>query len=1759
MAVNCPSCRLAFVPQPVLPYTCPHCETAVIGPYCDAQRIGSGAMGDVYRVRRPDLGNRIFALKMPRTNDLAARRRFDRESAATALLQHEAIVRAIDCGQDQGRDFLVMEFVEGILLHELVRREQPLSAYRVTRILSSLSSGLAHAARRGIVNRDVKPENIMVLPDGTAKLLDFGLALIKSVDGAVDRTTQDGVRLGTIAFMAPEQADDPRDITIAADVYALGCTGYFALAGEPPFRGSNQEILRQHAQASRPQLMAIRSDIPPRLASLLAEMMAIEPAERPTPEQIVQQLEEILKQREAEDRHELTKPLAAAFLPTENHAKAVPAVRLDDPTSPSPPPNREAAAKLDIPPAIVSSWASSASTSGHPDSAKAADEEIVLDAHGNIFTGFDEDIILEEVVREEAAGAYSEGVQDESTFTSQPTRLPQLSQPTAIHDANLVEGEILEGELVQAESLGKEIAQGDLIEGEVVDGDIWEPADSAPSLPLNQNASPRLNTSSSVDISLFHDSLADGSRSEIQPDETAPFVGWVGEDGSLDLAIRAEELVEGEILEESDVAAHLNAENPTDAWTTLASGTGIPIDDEPFRGRGTSVASTTSQFGHTAESSSQFSTRDGRQDDTEHRIEFAFARHAQHEAADGDGGVGSSRDSTSTAASRMPSRSARTTGERKMSTGSKGRRRSWVPKLILGSLLLLIAGVGVALYWAVQPPPPDDLWRLAQDDFRIGKFTESEKHFTDFESRYIGDPRTTEIPFFRALIQAAREVDSITGDWNSGLKQLDQLYLDYRDEAVYEKYRADLFKYYDVLITRFIDQVKKKPEQATLALARRALQGLTTVGQSMPDDWVPKKMADMTALVEQEEIAVKQLGTKQSMLALLQLPAEDSLTDYDALYQRVEAMLEDHSELREDRDVLTAITNLRQSEVQRVTYQSASEQLAAAERNASDLNASVTNAGVTNAGVTNASDSNASDSNASDSNASVTNASETSRAETTGTETNADERDTAAEVIYVVWDQATTEDRFVDSSAVQLSLANGVLYAFSSAGQHLWSRRLGVDSDRLPQRIRAAKTMPDLLLAVSTLENSLDAIDLLSGKTIWRYRADSGETLAAPLTICRWKPEPHRPEIIRGLLASTTGDVHVLELVRGQTMGRYRTGVPMTNTGGVFDPSSQLVYMPADSKRFFALDPGVIEGASTTPARSILITDHASGSLRAPPVVVGPYLVTIESADLEHTVVRAFQLNPTVGFEKPDAPAAKEINLGGWAWFTPPIAADRLTVVTDTGELGVLGLNLDNAAEALYPLIESANKGAVPQLEVNLPQRAMAIHSDEHLLWLMAGGSLHKLRLDILKQVVKPVWSSDTLNSPVKGLPLHPANFDLEQQRIYLTTRSVASEQVTFSAVDAEQGETLWQRQLGFYPALDPISLADGSLLLVDRSGRLLRARAEGPVDRQVVEIEPENLPSPDSVVGQPQLIQDEAGGMYLAISLREGRAVGIRTLAPTTGAASPWQILELPEGRLQGRPTVLNQHLVFVAANPGQPAALFRVPLSETATRQADPYRWPQATVLTADDQVQLYAINQDQVLLAVGNAIHWLQWDSSGVVPTWKSQEGWFYARAGLTGPLIQVGKMVYAIDRDHTLYRIRADEPSDAVLWRSSEQITAGPFLWNEQVVVVEGGRSLVAFDTQATSQDLLPKWRHRLLSGRICGRPVRFGNYLLVTDLAGGLTPIDLATGTARPRVPFFPGAIPAAASTLLGHRRILIPMADGTLLWQSLAPTPNRTL
>jgi eukaryotic-like serine/threonine-protein kinase len=208
-----------------------------VGDYELIEKVAEGGMGAVYRARRRD-GGAIVAIKiMPQhmAGNPVLVKRFEQEFFAAQRLDHPNIVRALDFGETGGVPYLVMEFVEGESLGQKIQREGRLSEAEAIRIIAQVAQGLHRAHKMNLVHRDIKPDNVMVMPDGTAKLCDLGLVKELETDLNLTRT---GRGLGTPHFMAPEQFRNAKNADLRCDIYALGATLYMMVTGELPFKSS---------------------------------------------------------------------------------------------------------------------------------------------------------------------------------------------------------------------------------------------------------------------------------------------------------------------------------------------------------------------------------------------------------------------------------------------------------------------------------------------------------------------------------------------------------------------------------------------------------------------------------------------------------------------------------------------------------------------------------------------------------------------------------------------------------------------------------------------------------------------------------------------------------------------------------------------------------------------------------------------------------------------------------------------------------------------------------------------------------------------------------------------------------------------------------------------------------------------------------------------------------------------------------------------------------------------------------------------------------------------------------------------------------------------------------------------------------------------------------------------------------------------------------------------------------------------------------
>jgi serine/threonine protein kinase len=240
--------------------------------------IGAGAMGTVYQALQKKL-NRIVAVKVLRrslTERSGFAERFLREVQSLARLNHPNIVQAYDADHAGESHFLVMEFVAGESLDALVRRRGPLPVVEACKLARQVAIGLQHAHEQGLVHRDIKPGNLLLTPDGVVKIADFGLSRVAGVSGVAGSESAHMV-VGTPEYMAPEQARNPSAADTRSDLYSLGCTLYFLLAGKPPFSGaSHLQTLLDHQDTNPPDLQGI----PDTIRAILQRLLAKEPRDR---------------------------------------------------------------------------------------------------------------------------------------------------------------------------------------------------------------------------------------------------------------------------------------------------------------------------------------------------------------------------------------------------------------------------------------------------------------------------------------------------------------------------------------------------------------------------------------------------------------------------------------------------------------------------------------------------------------------------------------------------------------------------------------------------------------------------------------------------------------------------------------------------------------------------------------------------------------------------------------------------------------------------------------------------------------------------------------------------------------------------------------------------------------------------------------------------------------------------------------------------------------------------------------------------------------------------------------------------------------------------------------------------------------------------------------------------------------------------------------------------------------------------------------
>lgn len=281
-----------------------------LGKYTIEKKLGSGGMGSVYLAIDTETNQQV-ALKIlsrKKAENPALVKRFQLEAEAASQLKHDHITAIYEAGECDGFLYICLEYVDGLDVQQLMKQKSQLTVERSIQVVMQVTLALQHAFEQGIVHRDIKPSNILIDRSGNVKITDMGLA--RSVDEAEESgVTRAGMTVGTVDYMAPEQAHDSRAADIRSDLYSLGCAWYHMLTGVPPFpEGTLTNKLLAHQTQKRPDPRILNPLVPGRVALVLRKLMACSPQDRyQTPTDLLEDVERVSRKQD---------PKGASFVET---------------------------------------------------------------------------------------------------------------------------------------------------------------------------------------------------------------------------------------------------------------------------------------------------------------------------------------------------------------------------------------------------------------------------------------------------------------------------------------------------------------------------------------------------------------------------------------------------------------------------------------------------------------------------------------------------------------------------------------------------------------------------------------------------------------------------------------------------------------------------------------------------------------------------------------------------------------------------------------------------------------------------------------------------------------------------------------------------------------------------------------------------------------------------------------------------------------------------------------------------------------------------------------------------------------------------------------------------------------------------------------------------------------------------------------------------------------------------------------------------
>lgn len=1006
--------------------------------------------------------------------------------------------------------------------------------------------------------------------------------------------------------------------------------------------------------------------------------------------------------------------------------------------------------------------------------------------------------------------------------------------------------------------------------------------------------------------------------------------------------------------------------------------------------------------------------------------------------------------------------------------------------IIIGAAILFVISAGLVVFFLRQMQASEGRnFETAMKFYRDGRYRQAADAFRQLAETYASSDKK---PLYLFMEELSRLRDATSGSIDN-VPQINALAAafvkDQKSQSAYKEHQEEIWESLANLAAAAADRAKAEPTPEALELAKECVERAKSEGVTIRDGAkVDQRHGDLDNRLAQASAAVAMALARARLLETLNsVMAQKVPGSAEQVLRLYDEEVKLHPKLKEDNDLQQRLTALQREEPEWVRY--------TAENPPRLLPRGPTSAGKGSLSV-------------------------------------------------LVGPKLQGEGVPSSEGPVVLALDRGVLYGLSQGdGQVRWAMRVGIDTTLLPARLRAGPAQPELALVLSAVDNTVSAVETVTGRTQWHYQLDA-PCSSGPILV-------GRPPI--AYLPTENGKVYAIEPLMGRLLGVYETGQPLTVPGS-YDPITQRLFLPASHRRILVLD------LQNKRCAGVIYTGHAVGGLRGAPVIAPPspgqpsVILIAEADSLGSMKLRAFTVPESVSEAQPALGADGkpiEFIVPGWSWFSPYFDGDTLGIATDRGYLALFGLKRNTNDRPVYRLAFQPLPIGDPNSPLFTGQRPVGRAQIAQVTlgkwWLLVGGQLQPYRFDLYRQqLVRAGSESLPLGSPLQEAQVLPSS----QQMVLVTQALDGSEgldRTLATCLATSTGKVTWQRQLGFICNQEPLVVGN-RLFAVDKLGGFLSIDVErsSPEPGQAWLTDARWLSNGVEESAVARLLFSQDGKLIVTMTfLARSERVRIQRYDVESGTLTEhFYRLDSPPA---GTP-VLTETSVMTPCRDG---TLREFPLGG-ARELPVPLTWRDPKAGLAVGHAVLVAPDH----LLIGNGLNRLQqWKKAGNV--WQKGEDVLELPTGrIVTPLLIVPResdkyLCLGDDANH-LHLFSASRLVPLRVWDVGGRITRGPFVRGRYVGCVVDNERLIWLDPE---QDTL-LWQYPAPGegpgrGLIVGEPALHGEQVIVAHRHGEYVWLDVATGKVQATSAVGSQAIPTTGVVPFGPGRVLSPLSDGTMM------------